>query len=222
MALKDKIRFQHGLVFFRERPETIDYSGNSFTAFRKGSVDLLQNVLIFFNLRFPETEATRHFQVFQLNKTPRENGRYGDKHIQVLARYFGSNPLTVLWTKFKAEFTTKLEPVYWTKDNAILKHNILRERHIVFEDGYSELEQLFIVASVLPVSTPIYERGLSIQNVIKTIRRTRLNERSLDALMRIAINGLPPGESHEYGLEIFLLSGIHPNQAPLIVRISKK
>ncbi|GAV04010.1 hypothetical protein RvY_14358 [Ramazzottius varieornatus] len=106
------------------------------------------------------------------------------------------NPFTVLaqWIKFKAEFTTDFEPVYWTKENAILMHNILRERHIVFEDEHSELEQLFVVASVLPVSTAICERGFSIQDVIKTIRRTRLNERSLDALMRIAINGPPPGE----------------------------
>ncbi|GAU94709.1 hypothetical protein RvY_06434 [Ramazzottius varieornatus] len=70
-ALKDRIKFQHGLVFFQERLETIgtpvnDYNGKSFTAFRKESVDLLQNVLIFFNLRFPETETTRHFRVFQL------------------------------------------------------------------------------------------------------------------------------------------------------------
>ncbi|GAU99367.1 hypothetical protein RvY_10383 [Ramazzottius varieornatus] len=86
------------------------------TAFRKESVNLLQNFLIFFNLRFPETEATRHFRVSQLNKIARENGRYGDAHVQVLARYFGFNHLTVLaqWTDFKAEFTTKFEPVYWT------------------------------------------------------------------------------------------------------------
>ncbi|GAV06956.1 hypothetical protein RvY_16862 [Ramazzottius varieornatus] len=113
-TLKDKIKFQHGLVFFQERPETVDtpvngkkqlivpitlsvgkafpplfftedYNGNSFTAFRKESVVLLQNVLLFFNLRFPETEATRHFRVFQWNKIPRESGRYGDTYIQVLA-----------------------------------------------------------------------------------------------------------------------------------------
>ncbi|GAV07125.1 hypothetical protein RvY_17000 [Ramazzottius varieornatus] len=70
-------------------------------------------------------------------------------------------------------------------------HNILRERHIVFEDEDSELEQLFVVASVLPVSTAICERDFSIQNLIKTMRRTRLNERSL---MRSSINGPPPGE----------------------------
>ncbi|GAV03056.1 hypothetical protein RvY_13538 [Ramazzottius varieornatus] len=73
-------------------------------------------------------------------------------------------------------------------------HNILHESHIVFEDEDSELEQLLVVASVLPVSTAICERGLSIQNVNKTIRRSRLNERRLDALMRIAINGPPLGE----------------------------
>ncbi|GAV07124.1 hypothetical protein RvY_16999 [Ramazzottius varieornatus] len=99
-TLKDRIKFQHDLVFFHERPDTIgtvvnDYNGNSFTAFRKESVDLLQNVLIFVNLRISETEATRHFRVFHLNKIPRQNGRYGDTHIQVLARYFGFKPLTV-------------------------------------------------------------------------------------------------------------------------------
>ncbi|GAU95524.1 hypothetical protein RvY_07126 [Ramazzottius varieornatus] len=146
-ALKDKLKFQHGLVFFQERPKTTgtpvnDYDGNSFTAFRKESLNLLQDFLIFFNLRFSETGATIHFRLFQLNKIPRDNGRYGDTHI----RHIGPS---------SKQFTTKFEPVYWKKETVILMHNILRERHIVFEDEDSELEQLLGVASVLPVSTKL-------------------------------------------------------------------
>ena len=44
----------------------------------------------------------------------------------------------------------------------------------------------------LPISTSICERGFSAQNVIKTIRRTRLNDNKLEALLRIATNGPPP------------------------------
>ncbi|GAU88624.1 hypothetical protein RvY_01291 [Ramazzottius varieornatus] len=177
-----------------------NYNGNSFTAFRKESVDLLQNVLIFFNLRFPETEATRHFRVFQLNKIPRENGRYGDTHIQVLARYLRFHPPNVLaqWTKFKAEFTTKFEPVYWTNENAIFMLNILRERHIVFEDEDSQLGQLFLVASVLPVSTAICETRFlhpecNRNYTSNSTERTKLGRAHADSHKRAAARryGLP-------------------------------
>ena len=44
----------------------------------------------------------------------------------------------------------------------------------------------------MPVSTSICERGFSGQNVVKTIKRTRLNDHSLEGLLRIATNGPPP------------------------------
>ncbi|GAV06957.1 hypothetical protein RvY_16863 [Ramazzottius varieornatus] len=92
-------------------------------------------------------------------------------------------------------------------------HNILRERHIVFEDEDSELEQLFVVAPVLPASTATCERGFSIQNVIKTIRRTRLNKRSLDSLRRIVINGPPPGEMDYLNIIVsWIRSGNFPSE----------
>ena len=48
-----------------------------------------------------------------------------------------------------------------------------------------------IVLSV-PISTSICERGFSAQNVVKTIKRNRLNDESLEGLLRIATNGPPP------------------------------
>ncbi|GAV01733.1 hypothetical protein RvY_12393 [Ramazzottius varieornatus] len=143
-ALKDKLKFQHDLVFVQERPETIG--------------------------------------------TPvKHSGPSSKQSLQQNA----------------SQSTTK---------NAIPMHNILCGRHIVFEEEDSELEQLFVVASVLPVSTAICERGFSIQNVIKTVRRTRLNERRLDALMRIAINEPPSGEMDQKIIMSWVRSGNFPSE----------
>ena len=42
---------------------------------------------------------------------------------------------------------------------------------------------------VIPTSTIVCERGFSKQNWVKSERRTRLNLDTLDALMRVSLNG---------------------------------
>jgi len=49
--------------------------------------------------------------------------------------------------------------------------------------------RLWQIMLIIPMSTVICERGFSIQNTIKDMRHTCLGIKTLDYLMRIAING---------------------------------
>jgi hypothetical protein len=54
---------------------------------------------------------------------------------------------------------------------------------------YPHMMKLWQVVLTIPASTVDCERGFSKQNIIKDIRKSRLGLDTLDALMRISLNG---------------------------------
>ena len=56
--------------------------------------------------------------------------------------------------------------------------------------NWPTLISLWQYVLVIPTSTSICERGFSKQNWVKSERRSRLNLKTLDALMRAFLNGL--------------------------------
>jgi len=59
-----------------------------------------------------------------------------------------------------------------------------------FMINWPTMMSLWQAILVIPTSTVVCERGFSKQNWVKSERRTRLNLDTLDALMRVSLNGL--------------------------------
>ena len=55
--------------------------------------------------------------------------------------------------------------------------------------NYPHIMKLWQAVLTIPASTVDCERGFSKQNIIKDIRKSRLGLDTLDALMRISLNG---------------------------------
>ena len=58
-----------------------------------------------------------------------------------------------------------------------------------WQDGFPHLMKLWQATLVIPCSTVSCERGFSKQNLIKEMKRNRLNIEHLDDLMRVSLNG---------------------------------
>ena len=72
-----------------------------------------------------------------------------------------------------------------------------------------QMAKLVRIVPSMPLSTTICKRGFSAQNVVKTIKRTRLNDHSLEGLFRIATNG-PPPEQMDHSAAV--LGGLRTNK----------
>ena len=56
-------------------------------------------------------------------------------------------------------------------------------------DKFPNIYTLVELCLILPLHTAAYERGFSIQNIIKSIHRNHLGEKALNELMNVKING---------------------------------
>ncbi|XP_070537590.1 uncharacterized protein C17orf113-like [Ptychodera flava] len=155
--------------------------------------------------RFPSEDVglLSHFAIFdphrmQVNQT----ADYGQEEVKSLSEHFLQKPdqpnvtadAVNEWTNFRN----------FAKDS-VLKQPDLKAQSIidllctksVAQHAFPHLSKLAKIYRVLPCHTADAERTFSQLKIIKTVPRNRLNQASLDGLIRIAVDG-PPVHEFDY------------------------
>lgn len=127
---------------------------------------------------------------------------YGNEEIRVLASFYGqekkagdktSKPLIDMeacieeWSVAKQTVLQNMYP----RDSTKLLYKLLHQYH---KESFPNLLVLAKIALLLPLHTSDCERGFSAQNAIKTARRSRLEEGTLNTLMTMKCEGEPIGK----------------------------
>ena len=131
---------------------------------------------------------------------------YGNDKLQVVLDHFGES-------KTVGESETVIGPVI-NKEEALSEWKLVKQ--VVRDEGASysykdklstmwqviqsshgkefpNLLKLVKLVLIFPLQTATCERGFSVQNGTKTIKRNRLKEENLKSLMNIKLNGPPVG-----------------------------
>ena len=152
---------------------------------------LLKNVL----LRFPNVTIYDSFVVFNYKRWPQVlQADFGEKEITALADFYGrqngSFSRKVSGITVVAEWKEVRDIIlkqYRSNDNIYGTWQLLDDSHGLHMPS---LFYLVKVSFILPVSSADAERGFSKQNnIIKSVKRSRLKPRYLDQLIRISSNG---------------------------------
>lgn len=154
----------------------------------------LSSIINEINGYFPNGDLA-YFNVFMTEKLPQNEGQlilYGQREIQALATTFDLDPvatvsewhdllLTIINTPEFCRFQKTEATTFW-------QHYLNKDADGSLSMG-KLIRALIQIILTLPISSADAERGFSIMNHMRTSRRARLEGTSLDALMRIRING---------------------------------
>ena len=142
--------------------------------------------------QFPDMELLDSFCIFN----PCQLDTNALSRLQILIDHYGQgdtplveeNALRVEWEQFRVLLGSTYKDM---SHNQVLK---LMAGNATVKVLYPNLSKLAKICLILPVSTADCERSFSAMKRIKTDLRNRMNTTTLDALMRICIEGPPLSE----------------------------
>jgi hypothetical protein len=163
--------------------------------------EIITEILKTLNARFPEsTNVFEDLTYLMQENWPADFAKfrdYGDKKIKAMAAVFYESGADCEeeWYQFKqniryhslrqlTERTTAKK--FWSEALSEQNSRLWENGGQAFKCFRNFIEKILAV----PISSADAERGFSVQNNIKTDRRASLNLESLDALMRIRLNGV--------------------------------
>lgn len=139
---------------------------------------------------------------------------FGDVEVSLLVNHFkplleknnvALSTISTEWNAFK----------HYAAENLTGNSNIWSLLLTHYQVNFPNLAHLIEVLLLFPISNATVERGFSTMRRIKTDWRSRLNEETLDHLLRISTNGPPLSEFNlQTAVEQFLSSPRRPETIP--------
>ena len=156
-------------------------------------IEFISNLISNMKDRFPDEDVSvlSAFHVLAMRDIsfiPRTDlPKYGEDKLQVLCNHYSPQFIDAAETKkeFRLLVPLVLDQKYPRDKFQVLWQIIAANHH----DSFPNLLKLAQVALILPVHTAQCERGFSTQNLIKSAHRNRLQEKSLNELMMISLEG---------------------------------
>ena len=176
------VKFQKGRSNFCEAEEQFEQTKQNF----------LDNLIVNITDRFSDDDIFQNFNtVFNVDKILEscdKNPSYGNDEVSTLARRFGICPNIANgeWVDFKNFLSTEVcENGKLTSDELVSKMC----SNVSLQNLFPSLCNFAGSFKVLPPHTSDCERDFSQMKLIKTNLRNRMSERTLDALLKLVIEG---------------------------------